>query len=74
MENQHRAIKGYRELSEQDIALMNEVKETGEELGNLIATLKQMPEIDQRWVSIAQTDLQKGIMALVRSIAQPTSF
>lgn len=74
MENQHRAIKGYRELSEQEIALMNEVKETGEELGNLIATLKQMPEIDQRWVSIAQTDLQKGIMALVRSIAQPTSF
>lgn len=74
MDNQHRAIKGYRELSEQEIALMNEVKETGEELGNLIATLKQMPEIDQRWVSIAQTDLQKGIMALVRSIAQPTSF
>lgn len=74
MENQHRAIKGYRELSEQKVALINEVKETGEELGNLIATLKQMPEIDQRWVSIAQTDLQKGIMALVRSIAQPTSF
>lgn len=74
MENQHRAIKGYRELSEQEIALMNKAKETGEELGNLIATLKQMPEIDQRWVSIAQTDLQKGTMALVRSIAQPTSF
>lgn len=74
MENQHRVIKGYRELSEQEIALMNEVKSLGEDLGNMIATLKQMPEIDQRWVSIAQTDLQKGIMALVRSIAQPTSF
>ncbi|TXH50791.1 MAG: hypothetical protein E6Q97_19660 [Desulfurellales bacterium] len=74
MENQHRQIKGYRELSEQEIALMNEVKSLGEDLGNMIATLKQMPEIDQRWVSIAHTDLQKGIMALVRSIAQPTSF
>ena len=74
MENQHRSIKGYRELSESEISLMNEVKQLGEELGGLIATLKQMPEIDQRWVSIGQTDLQKGIMALVRSIAQPTIF
>jgi hypothetical protein len=74
MENQHRSIKGYRELSESEISLMNEVKQLGEELGGLIATLKQMPEIDQRWVSIGQTDLQKGIMALVRSIAQPTTF
>jgi hypothetical protein len=74
MENQHRSIKGYRELSESEISLMNEVKQLGEELGGLIATLKQMPEIDQRWVSIGQTDLQEGIMALVRSIAQPTTF
>lgn len=74
MDNQHRAIKGCRELSEHEIALINEVNDASEELGSLIAILKRMPEVDQRWLSIAQTDLQKGIMALVRSIAKPTSF
>ena len=27
-----------------------------------------------RWVSIARTDFQTGLMALTRAIAQPTSF
>lgn len=74
MENQHRQITGYRELSPDEIRLMNEIKAEGERLGNLIATLKQMPEVDQRWVSIARTDLQTGVMALVRAVAQPTTF
>ncbi len=29
MENQHRAIKGYRELSQDEIDLMNEIKTSG---------------------------------------------
>ena len=74
MENQHRQIKGYRELSQEEIALMNEIKSTGADLGALIATLKQMPDIDQRWVSIGATDLQTGLMALTRSVAKPTFF
>lgn len=41
MENQHRKIKGYRELSEQEIALMNEIKEKGAELGALVQKLEQ---------------------------------
>ena len=32
------------------------------------------PALDQRWVSVGATDLQQGFMALVRSIAQPTTF
>lgn len=32
---------------------------------------KTQPE---RWVSIARTDFQTGLMALTRAIAQPTSF
>lgn len=36
MENQHRIIKGYRELSAEEIALMNEVKEAGATLGVLV--------------------------------------
>lgn len=32
MENQHRLIKGYRELSKNDIELMNKIKQKGAEL------------------------------------------
>lgn len=74
MKDQHKHIKGYRDLSAEEIALMNDVKQAGEDVGALIATLKQMPELDQRWVAIAQTHLQQGFMAAVRAIAQPTTF
>lgn len=74
MENQHRHIKGYRELSEAEIALMNEVKAKGAELGDLVAKLRATDGLDQRWISIGATDLQTGLMALTRGVAQPTSF
>ena len=32
MENQHRKIKGYRELNPEEIELMNQFKEKGKEL------------------------------------------
>lgn len=74
MENQHRKITGYRELSETEIALMNEIKAKAVELGDLVERLNCVPSIDKRWVSIGKTDLQTGIMALTRSVAQPTTF
>ena len=74
MENQHRQIKGYRELNESEIAAMNEVKQKGIELGELVAKLRANADHDQRWVSIGATDLQTGLMALTRSIAKPEFF
>lgn len=74
MENQHREIKGYRELNADEIMLMNKVKTKGAELGELVAELRALGSVDQRWVSIGATDLQTGLMALTRSIAQPTFF
>lgn len=74
MENQHRQIKGYRELNEAEIALMNEIKSKGAELGELVAKLRATEGLDQRWVSIGATDFQTGLMALTRSVAQPTFF
>jgi len=67
-------ITGYRQLSEQEAALMNEIKLKGVELGELVDKLKSDQRLDQRWVSIGATDLQTGLMALVRSVAQPDSF
>lgn len=74
MENQHRLIAGYRELSEREIWLMNEIKARGTDLEILIKTLRDAHGIDQRWVAIGVTDIQTGLMALVRAVAQPTTL
>lgn len=31
-------------------------------------------DLDQRWISIGATDLQRGFMAVIRGIARPTTF
>lgn len=72
-ENQHRKIKGYRELSEEEIALMNQIKEKAAEVGDLYHELMQ-GDADQRWLAIGRTQLQQGFMALTRSIAKPDFF
>src|SRR5262249_18025986 len=74
MENQHRHITGYRELSEAEIALINKAKGIAEQVHALIEECHKTEGLDQRWIATAKTDLQKGFMALVRSIAKPTSF
>lgn len=67
-------ITGYRQLNEAEAALMNEIKAQGIILGALVQTLRDTQGLDQRWVSIGATDLQTGLMALTRSVAQPTTF
>jgi hypothetical protein len=115
MENQHRKISGYRELSQEEIDLMNRIKEKGRELLSLQAELVGRLDTEEevklaearrsisgsefngvpytehtgatdechefrrfkgaeptRWASIGKTDIQTGIMALVRAVAQPS--
>ena len=67
-------IKGYRELTENEIDTINSIKETAEEVGAIIEGMTGWNGADQRWVAIAKTDLQKGFLALVRAVAQPESF
>lgn len=83
VDNQHQKIKGYRDLSEAEIALMNEAKELAEKCRELTDKLNNLGTdhaggssgaVDRRWLSIGITDLQKGFMAVIRSIAQPTTF
>ena len=74
MDNQHRQIKGYRELSQEEIDLMNQIKQKGAELGQLVQALRTTEGLDQRWISIGATDLQTGLMALTRGVAKPTFF
>lgn len=78
MENQHRKIKGYKlgivELTQDEIDMMNEVKECGVQLDVVVKKLKEMKHTDKRWVAIGATDLQTGLMALTRAVAKPDFF
>ena len=67
-------VTGYRQLNEAEAALMNEIKAHGERLEALIVKLRETEGMDGRWISIGATDLQIGLMALVRAVARPTSF
>lgn len=74
MDNQHEKIKGYRDLTQKEIDTMNEIKEIGAKLEDLTTKVGAMNNVDLRWLHIGQTDLQKGLMSLVRSVARPTTF
>ena len=70
-------VTGYRQLNEAEVALMNEAKALAEQCGAFIAKLRTAEvgaSLDQRWISIGATDLQRGFMAVIRGIAQPTTF
>ena len=74
MENQHKHITGYRDLTAGEISAMNIVKAQAQAVGELVDNLARDAEMDQRWVSIARTQLQQGFMALTRAVAKPTTF
>jgi len=69
-------ITGYRQLTEEEATLMNEGKALAESCGAYIEKLRGCsdPSLDQRWISIGATQLQQGFMAVIRGIAQPTTF
>jgi len=83
MENQHRKISGYRELRPEEIDLMNKIKAIEIQAYELILEMEQAPFTPNndapdgtnqplaRWVEIGKVDIQKGLMALVRSVAKP---
>ncbi|MDE1971490.1 MAG: hypothetical protein KGI50_08010 [Patescibacteria group bacterium] len=105
MKDQHTKIKGYRDLSQEEIDLMNRIKTKGAELLELQAELGSRLSTDaefkasnaarekdgdtfqegatveferfkaaepQRWAAIGKTDIQTGLMALIRAVAQPS--
>ncbi|MCL1618336.1 hypothetical protein [Ralstonia pseudosolanacearum] len=110
MDNQHKHIKGYRDLSQTEIDLMNKIKAKGAELlqlqaqlvGHLNTALETKADAarrstkhepwDQgasdecielrrfkaaepmRWAAIGKTDIETGVMALVRAVAQPATI
>ena len=67
-------IAGYRELNDEEIDGINNIKRVASLVGELVNECREWEGLDQRWVSIGATDLQKGFMALTRAVAQPENF
>lgn len=74
MDNQHRKIAGYRELNQVEIDMMNRGKCLAAAVGAWVEELQATPEMDQRNVALAKTNLQQGFMWGIRAIAKPTTF
>ncbi|MDD4556233.1 MAG: hypothetical protein PHE89_02745 [Alphaproteobacteria bacterium] len=67
-------ITGYKPLSDEQKALMNEIKAKGNELGALFDELFEREDVDKRSLSIAKTEAQTALMWANRAVAQPTTF
>lgn len=74
MKDQHEKIKGYRDLSQEEIDLMNEGKALAEQCGAYIDKLMVNESTDKRAVALGKTNLQQGFMWAIRGVAQPTTF
>jgi len=76
MENQHRQITGYRELSQHEIDHERGQGEgvRGRRSDRQVEDDLSLDRPDPRWMAIAQTHLQEGFMAMTRAIAKPGSF
>lgn len=83
-------ISGYRDLSPEEIDLVNRIKAKGLEIQELveevtrrdseaITTLSTTEQLNtaaegMRWASISKTHLQIGLMALTRAVTKPQGF
>jgi hypothetical protein len=100
MDNQHRKISGYRELGQEEIDLMNEVKAlgvaqeavlkkveahieaqregfhrtliAGKDAGTGLARMANATP--ERFLALAKTEFQTGLMYATRAVAQPEFF
>ena len=86
MDNQHQKITGYRDLTQAEIDVMNEIKaheKATAELHRKIAMLIGPPAAEDRYDSeiserrrncaIARTEFETAFMRLVRSVARPAT-
>lgn len=71
VDNQHKQISGYRDLSQAEIDAMNSIKAVEKELGALWRQISELPGVDRRDLALAKTYLENGFMRFVRSVARP---
>lgn len=71
MDNQHKKISGYRDLSQSAIDAMNSIKALERDAAELFKQVKEIDGVDQRALALARTELQTAFMWFVRVVARP---
>ncbi len=74
MKDQHKKISGYRDLSQEEIDLMNKGKALANQVGAFIEELEACESVKQDDIAIAKTQLKTGFMWAIRGVAQPGGF
>lgn len=64
-------VPGYRPQDDEAIALASSVKQAEERMLRLLDRIAERQGIEKRWLATGRTDIEKGCMAVVRSIFQP---
>lgn len=74
MENQHKKIKGYRDLDKTNIDRINRIKQLGNEYKEYLDELESKGIMDPHDLELAKDHIQIGVMYSVRALAQPEGF
>lgn len=65
-------IQGYRKLSDQELDLINEIKNKEYDLAHFWKEVGNDDVIiEPRWMAVAKTHFEEGFMALVRAVTKP---
>jgi hypothetical protein len=76
VDNQHKQIQGYRDLSQQEIDLMNMIKSHEAVTAALVASVKALhgdnPQ-SARDIALARTSFEDAHIRLVRAVARPVT-
>jgi hypothetical protein len=56
------------------LSILRQNAEIEEIVLDLFDTMRQLPEIDQRWLAIARTHIEQGFLAVERGVKGRTSY
>lgn len=78
MNNQDKKISGYRDLTQDEINAANCIKTFEADLGVLLENVDNVAIAAgdgeaRRWVSIARTHLETGMMFAIKAVTRPTN-
>lgn len=64
-------VAGYRPQPTSNVELVNAMKAAEERVLRQLDVLAQRDDIDKRWLAAGRTDIEKGFMAVNRSVFRP---
>lgn len=71
MSNVGLPVKGYQAQTDDKIIIVNIHKQLEELVLRQMDALKVNPDVDQRWLAIARTQMEQAFMSMNRSVFKP---